>query len=163
MPTDEDDAGELGYGRPPKHSRFKPGRSGNPRGRPMGVRTLRLDFNETMQTSVRIREDGKLRYVRRQEALLLKQRAKALQGHTKAAAQLLSMWAKREFRDTRPSQSNVATNDDRAIVGDFVRQNKEAAASASTGPTSTEDEATVHASNNDTTGVADDNEKGPNQ
>jgi hypothetical protein len=30
---DEDDDDRVGYGRPPKHSRFKKGQSGNPRGR----------------------------------------------------------------------------------------------------------------------------------
>ena len=29
---------EVGYGKPPKAHRFKPGRSGNPRGRPKGSR-----------------------------------------------------------------------------------------------------------------------------
>ena len=27
---------EVGYGKPPKHSRFRPGKSGNPKGRPKG-------------------------------------------------------------------------------------------------------------------------------
>jgi hypothetical protein len=31
MSTDDDDD-RVGYGKPPKHSRFKPGRSGNPNG-----------------------------------------------------------------------------------------------------------------------------------
>jgi hypothetical protein len=31
---------EVGYGRPPLHSRFKPGQSGNPRGRPKGPRSI---------------------------------------------------------------------------------------------------------------------------
>lgn len=30
---------EVGYGKPPAHSRFKPGQSGNPKGRPKGART----------------------------------------------------------------------------------------------------------------------------
>lgn len=30
---------EVGYGRPPRHSRFKPGQSGNPGGRPKGAKT----------------------------------------------------------------------------------------------------------------------------
>src|SRR5262249_60517565 len=92
--------------------------------------------------------------------MLLKQRAKALQGHTKSAGQLLAMWAKREFRDTPPSQFNVTTNDG-AIVEDFLRENREAAW-ASTGTTST-DETAVNASNNDTAGVADDDKKGAKQ
>jgi len=31
---------EIGYGNPPKHTRFRPGRSGNPAGRRKGVRNL---------------------------------------------------------------------------------------------------------------------------
>ncbi len=30
------DDGKIGYGRPPKHTRFKAGQSGNPKGRPKG-------------------------------------------------------------------------------------------------------------------------------
>jgi hypothetical protein len=157
----KNDAGKGGYGRPPSDNRFKPGRSGNPSGRPKGARSLRSDFNKVLTKRVPIREGGKLRYARRQELILLRQRAKALQGHTKSAGQLLAMWAKREFRDTPPSQFNVTTNDG-AIVEDFLRENREAAW-ASTGTTSTEDETAVNASNNDTTGVADDDEKGANQ
>jgi hypothetical protein len=155
-----DDPGKGGYGRPPSDDRLKPGHSGNPNGRPKGARSLRSDFNKVLKKRVPIREGGKPRYARRQEIILLKLLAKALQGQTKAAGQLLAMWAKREFRDAQPSQSNVATNNDRE---DLLRRNKEAAR-ASTGTTSTEDETAVNASNNDTTDVADDDDdKGANQ
>ena len=33
---------EIGYGRPPKATRFKPGQSGNPNGRPKGAKTRRF-------------------------------------------------------------------------------------------------------------------------
>jgi uncharacterized protein DUF5681 len=158
----KDDAGKGGYGRAPSDNRFKPGRSSNPSGRPKGARSLRSDFHKVLKKRVRIREGGKSRYARRQEVILLKLRAKALQGHPKAASQLLAMWAKREFRDTPPTHLNVATNNDRAIIEDFLRRNREAAW-ASMGTTSTEDETAVNASNNDMTGVADDDEKGANQ
>ncbi len=158
----KDDAGKGGYRRPPSDDRLKPGRSGNPSGRPKGARSLWSDFNRVLTKRVQIREGGKPRYARRQEVILLKLRAKALQGHTKSAGQLLAMWAKREYRDTPPTHLNVATNNDRAIIEEFLRRNKEAAW-ASTGTTSTEDETAVKASNNDTTGVADDDEKGANQ
>jgi hypothetical protein len=158
----KDDAAKGGYGRPPSDDRLKPGRSGNPNGRPKGARSLRSDFNRVLTKRVLIREGGKPRYARRREVILLKLLAKALQGHPKAAGQLLAIWAKREFRDTARSQSNVASNNDRAMIEDFLRRNKEAAR-ASTGTTSTEDETAVNASNNDTTGVADDDENGANQ
>src|SRR5262245_62120092 len=133
----KDDAGKGGYGQPPSGNRFEPGRSGNPSGRPKGARSLTADFNKVLQKPVPIRSGGTLRYAGRQEVILLKQRAKALQGHTKSAGRLLALWAKREFRDSPPSQSNAATNNDGAIVEDFLRQNREAA-SAKTGTTSAE-------------------------
>ena len=34
----------VGYGKPPQHSRFKPGRSGNPKGRPKGQPTASETF-----------------------------------------------------------------------------------------------------------------------
>ena len=34
----EGSAGEVGYGKPPAEHRFKPGKSGNPRGRPKGAK-----------------------------------------------------------------------------------------------------------------------------
>jgi hypothetical protein len=32
---------EVGYGKPPKHTRFKPGQSGNPKGRPKASKDFR--------------------------------------------------------------------------------------------------------------------------
>jgi hypothetical protein len=51
----------VGYGRPPAHSRFRKGQSGNPRGRPRGARTGRthqLVLQEAFRT-VTVREGEK--------------------------------------------------------------------------------------------------------
>ena len=38
-----DESDKVGYGKPPLHSRFTRGQSGNPKGRPKGVRNFKTD------------------------------------------------------------------------------------------------------------------------
>ncbi len=51
--TDDDG---IGYGRPPLHSRFKPGESGNPRGRPKGAASFKSDLLEELSETIAVRE-----------------------------------------------------------------------------------------------------------
>ena len=53
----------VGYGRPPEETRFKPGQSGNPKGRPKGSKNLRTLFAEELRRSVTLKENGKTRRV----------------------------------------------------------------------------------------------------
>ncbi len=46
----------IGYGRPPAHSRFKPGQSGNSKGRAKYSRNLRTIVEEVLQQRIVIRE-----------------------------------------------------------------------------------------------------------
>ena len=39
----------LATGKPPKHTQFKPGQSGNPRGRPRGQRNFRTVVKEALK------------------------------------------------------------------------------------------------------------------
>lgn len=88
-----------------------------------GGRNLKTDLASILQKRVAIREDGELRHVTRQEAMLLTLCAKALQGDTKASSQLFAMLTKTESQDIAPSQPDVVTDNDRAIVEDFLRRN----------------------------------------
>ena len=53
-----DKSDKIGYGRPPVHSRFKPGQSGNPRGRPKGSLNFETDLKRTLQAPVTLNEWG---------------------------------------------------------------------------------------------------------
>jgi Family of unknown function (DUF5681) len=48
-----------GRGNPPSHTRFKPGQSGNPKGRPKGSRSLAQEIQRQMQKTAVVMIDGK--------------------------------------------------------------------------------------------------------
>jgi hypothetical protein len=80
----EDRNYEVGYCKPPKHTRFKPGQSGNPKGRKPGSKNVMTVLEETLFSPVRVRENGKIRRVSAIQACLLNLRNQAIKGDPKA-------------------------------------------------------------------------------
>jgi hypothetical protein len=81
----------VGYGRPPRDTRFKPGVSGNPRGRPRGTRNLHTVLTKIMSRRVTITERGTPRRIPYLEALLLKISHQALSGDHRATRMILDL------------------------------------------------------------------------
>jgi hypothetical protein len=80
-----------GYGRPPEHARFKPGKSGNPKGRPRQSKNLKSIIQQALTSTVTVRENGRLRSVSKIEGVVLSQLERALKGNEKAALAVLRM------------------------------------------------------------------------
>jgi hypothetical protein len=85
---------KIGYCRPPKTSQFKPGKSGNPRGRPKGSTNLATDLSAELGEKITVREAGRPHRVSKQRALIKSLMAKALQGDVRAAATVLALHAR---------------------------------------------------------------------
>ncbi|RZN08871.1 hypothetical protein CWO91_20610 [Bradyrhizobium genosp. SA-3] len=81
----------IGYGRPPLHSRFKPGQSGNRRGRPKGSLNFTTDLKNILLAPVALNDAGRPRRVTTQKAALLRLREKALKGDARALDRFLSL------------------------------------------------------------------------
>ena len=56
---DETTSERVGRGHPPRNTRFAPGKSGNPRGRPKGSKSLSEDVRRQMQKTAVVTIDGK--------------------------------------------------------------------------------------------------------
>ena len=82
---------EVGYGKPPRHTRYQPGRSGNPAGRPKGPQTLPADLRAELAEDVTLREGELERTFSKQRAILRSLTAKAIEGDAKATAMVLDL------------------------------------------------------------------------
>ena len=82
---------EIGYGKPPKHTRFQPGQSGNPKGRPRRSRNLKTLFNLERLAMVTVREAGREHRVTKLHALVMALFAKAMRADTKAVGQIIQL------------------------------------------------------------------------
>jgi hypothetical protein len=88
---DSNDEYKAGYAKPPKHTQFKAGKSGNPRGRPKGAKNLKTDLLEELGEKILIHEGEQARRISKQRAVVKTLVTRTLKGDGRAANSLLSM------------------------------------------------------------------------
>lgn len=92
MDSDSDELAKrnsVGYGNPPVHSRFQPGKSGNPNGRPRGSLNFDTIFRRSVREIVVINENGKRKRVTKLEAAVKQLANKAASGEFRAITQVI--------------------------------------------------------------------------
>lgn len=82
---------EVGYGKPPKGTRFKKGQSGNPKGRPPREKILERLLDQELAEKVPIAENGRHRSVSKIDVIYRRLVNGAVQGDTKALHDVLRM------------------------------------------------------------------------
>jgi hypothetical protein len=80
MPDNRDSDYQVGHGKPPQHTRFKKGKSGNPAGRPKGTKNLTTLFEKELKQRVVVTENGRRRSITKQEAMVKHLVNKAVSG-----------------------------------------------------------------------------------
>jgi hypothetical protein len=106
---------KVGYGKPPIRSRFKPGQSGNPNGRPTGTHNFKTDVKSTLTAPVKLTRDGKPHKVSTQAAMLLRLREKALSGDSRALDRLILL--AQAYNDEELAAADRLSADDAHVLG----------------------------------------------
>lgn len=113
---------KVGYGKPPKHSQFKPGTSGNPSGRPRGTKNLRTDLSEELSEKITVTEGGKQLEISKQRALVKSLAAKSIKGETAAARVLINLIVGLEMADAQDKSEEPLAAEDLEILAEFKKR-----------------------------------------
>jgi hypothetical protein len=81
----------IGYRKPPEHTRFQEGKSGNPAGRPRGSRNFNTLLTTELAKTVAVRNGSTVRRVPKREALVAMMVNKALQGDPRMVNLLIGL------------------------------------------------------------------------
>ncbi len=91
MADNHENGYSVGYRKPPAHTRFKKGKSGNPKGRPKGSLNLATVLVRTLREQVVVNEGGQRKTVTKLEAAVKQLANKAASGDLGALRQLFML------------------------------------------------------------------------
>jgi hypothetical protein len=123
-PPAEDEPYEIGYGKPPKHTQFKPGQSGHPSGRPRGQRNFRTAVREALKEKITMREGERTRTVSKMDGIIQVTFNKALKGDPRGLVAFLQLVRWAGLMDEEPELSSAESigAEDEAILTAFLER-----------------------------------------
>ena len=118
--TDHNDD-KVGYGKPPKQHQFKKGKSGNPKGRPKGVRNFETELKDVVNSKVTIHRDGRKQSISVKHAALWKLTEKSLSGNIPALRTLVYLMRTYDEK-TIESVASELSSEDASILEAFTQK-----------------------------------------
>jgi hypothetical protein len=111
-----DDEDKVGYGKPPKRSRFVQGESGNPKGRPKKpVKNFASELQSELDRKVVVRENG------REGAVIVKTLdSKAMKGDVRALREIRELLPKLFQLQADPKRTSASSDDDARLLNQFL-------------------------------------------
>ena len=106
----------TGYRRPPKETQFKPGQSGNPKGRPKGSLSDAAIHNKIFEEKVTVTENGKKRLISKRECIARRRINDAMRGDAKAMKITLDLSDRYSDLSAKPGNSRGADPDRRTVI-----------------------------------------------
>ncbi|MGN6716821.1 MAG: DUF5681 domain-containing protein [Candidatus Binatia bacterium] len=105
----------VGYRKPPVANRFRPGQSGNPRGRRKGVKNVATIFSDALYKPVKIRTAGRVRSLPKIEAIIEVILNKGLSGDTAAISKIIELAHKLGGFQFLAASASSSSNDESVL------------------------------------------------
>jgi hypothetical protein len=110
----------VGYGSPPRHGRFVPGQSGNPRGKPRGVLNLKTDLTKELNSLITVRSGNRTIRVKKGKAWIMKIVNGALSNDVKATATLVQLILRFDLMGQMQAEEEAPlTSNDEELLADW--------------------------------------------
>ena len=110
---------DVGYGKPPRTHQFKPGQSGNPKGRPKGAKSEATMWNELLNRKIEVRQGGRIRKITIREAILQRLAEDSLKGNIKSATFVLNRFSAIASAADAGAEINP---DDKAVLDAYLQE-----------------------------------------
>jgi hypothetical protein len=123
MANGDEGSYEVGFGKPPRSTQFRPGQSGNPAGRPQGAKNFATAIEEELQARVIVTENGKRKRISKRQVIAKHLVNKAASGDLKAIPLLLN-----EIRSRLGNLADAGldevfnTPEDRSVLDSIIRR-----------------------------------------
>jgi Family of unknown function (DUF5681) len=133
---------EVGFGKPPRSTQFKPGQSGNPAGRPRGAKNFATAIEQELDARVTVTENGRRRRISKLEVVAKHLVNKAAGGDLKAIPLLLNEARAREsnLSAAEPDQVFDTAQDRKVLDSIIARIRSSLPENVAAPPTAEEDE-----------------------
>ena len=102
---------QVGYGQPPRETRFRKGQSGNPQGRPKGSLNMATVLQRTLREPVVVTASGRKKTITKLEAAMTQITNKAAGGDLPALKLLTALVQSAEDRVGNTPQKSSHTNE----------------------------------------------------
>ncbi len=115
---------EVGYGKTPKETRFKPGQSGNPRGRPKHSKNTATLLAEELNERISLREGSKQVIITKKQAMVKQLMNKAVQGELRALFFVFQLMQNADATEAEKEKmiENISEEDSKILMR-FLKEN----------------------------------------
>lgn len=119
--TDTNKDYEVGYKKTPKEYQFKPGVSGNPKGRPKLIQDFKSDFQDELEEVITLKEGGNIKTMTKQRVLIKRLITNALNGNAASIKLVTSIMSSLPIKP-KDIEADLSI-EDAQILKDFIERN----------------------------------------